>query len=491
MSIAETRYMPDWSRTGRTLLHALALLMLIGGPGGIARAENLEQYLWHAGQNNPGVQARFLEYHAALERVPQRGALPDPQVSLGIFTMPMERYTGNQVAEISLMQMFPWFGTLSAAKDEATQMARARYAAFIEARAMLFYEVKARWHALYLLEQEVAVTEENLAILRMLEETARSRFTAGAGMSPAGAAASSSRGNSPQQSAPMAQGSQMGAMGGMQSGAGSPAAGSARGMAGSMNAQMGGGGDGGGMVEVLRVQMEIYTLHDRLRQLEDSRPVLRARFNTLLDRPADTPVVLDSLVDLPLPVALADLPDSIRIANPMLQMLAHEEAAYRAQETMARRMGFPMIGVGVQYGIFQPREGNPSMMNGKNMLMPMATVSIPLWRRKYTGAVREATTMRESIGHQQQDAANQLMVSHAEARREYDDAHRRSALYRQQIALTRQTLEILTVHYRSDASAFEALLSLQRQLLDYRLKAVEAQVDRNMAAAMLARLMGR
>jgi hypothetical protein len=55
---------------------------------------------------------------------------------------------GDQFAGISLMQMFPWFGTLSAAKDEMAFMAKAKFEEFNEAKSMLFYEVRANWYAL-------------------------------------------------------------------------------------------------------------------------------------------------------------------------------------------------------------------------------------------------------------------------------------------------------------------------------------------------------
>ena len=53
---------------------------------------------------------RYFEYQAALQKVPQVGGLPDPELNLGVFLSPMELVEGKQVADIRLMQMFPWFG---------------------------------------------------------------------------------------------------------------------------------------------------------------------------------------------------------------------------------------------------------------------------------------------------------------------------------------------------------------------------------------------
>ena len=74
--------------------------------------EPLDVYLKEAAQNNPGLKARYFAYQAALEKVPQVGALPDPQVSFGYFISPVETRVGPQRMRISAMQMFPWLGTL-------------------------------------------------------------------------------------------------------------------------------------------------------------------------------------------------------------------------------------------------------------------------------------------------------------------------------------------------------------------------------------------
>ncbi|MDD5185721.1 MAG: hypothetical protein PHS84_10725, partial [Paludibacter sp.] len=77
------------------------LLFLL--PGNVIQAQDsLSVYLEMAGKNNPGLQAKYLEYSAALEKVPQVGALPDPTAQLGFFLNPMELLGGNQVGNMQL-----------------------------------------------------------------------------------------------------------------------------------------------------------------------------------------------------------------------------------------------------------------------------------------------------------------------------------------------------------------------------------------------------
>lgn len=248
----------------------------------------------------------------------------------------------------------------------------------------------------------------------------------------------------------------------------------------------------GTMIDVLRVQMEMNELKNSLALLEESKLLLMVRFNQLLNRSSDEVVILpDSINQAEMPLPIAEMPDSIRNNNPMLKMLAQEEAAFLAQGRMNRKIGLPMIGVGLQYDVFNPRANSESMMNGNNMLMPMATVTIPLWRKKYKASVQEAEFMRQSTAEQKQEMSSQLMVNYEEALKDYRDAERRLNLYMEQTELANQALNILLVQYKTEGSNFEEVLRMQQQLLDYRLKKSDALVDGNIAAAMLNRLMGR
>ena len=451
-----------------------------------AKSQTLDDYLLFAAENNPHLKSKYFQYQAALERVPQVGSLPDPQLSFGFFVMPMERYMGNQVAEISLMQMFPWFGTLGAAKNEMTFMAKAKFEEFNEVKSMLFYEVRANWYALQLLEKEIAITKENIELLKTMEQIALTRFKSG------GQSSNNSGGSGNMRSSNNANNNNSNSgMGGMNMQGQSSSPNSPTRNMPPMN-EMGNMSSSGSMIDVLRVQMEINELQNNLALLQDSKIPLLARFNQLLNRERNELVIFsDSIMAATIPVALNEIPDSIKNNNPMLKMLEQDEQAFIAQGKMNQKMGLPMIGVGLQYEIFQPRVNSESMMNGRNMLMPMATVTIPLWRKKYTASVRESDFMRQAIVEQKQDVNNQLMVNYEDALKDFKDANRRLKLYQEQTSLANQALNILIVQYSTEGSNFEEVLRMQQQLLDYRLKYLDALVDGNIAVAMMERLMGR
>src|SRR5674476_75319 len=152
----------------KTILIIAGLILSMAGKS----QDSLLFYLSEAARNNPTVLQKYAEYQASLQKVPQVGSLPDPELSLGVFLSPMELVSGNQVADIRLMQMFPWFGVLKNAKDEMGLMAKAKYETFRDAKLQVFYDVQRTWYELNKVKQNIRVSEKNLALLHTIERLA-------------------------------------------------------------------------------------------------------------------------------------------------------------------------------------------------------------------------------------------------------------------------------------------------------------------------------
>lgn len=452
----------------------------------IGFSQSLDECLKAAAENNPELKAYFNDYLAALEKVPQVGSLPDPELSMGFFIQPMERFMGNQQADIQLMQMFPWFGMLKTQKDEASKMALAQYEVFQDAKFRLFYQVKNTWYQLYRLEEEIHITEENLDILRQYERLALIRFQSagvgGSSSSPGMQGASNMNTGSSTSSAS--------SMGGMSSGMTSGTSGKSSSKSGSlMGTSPSMSGSESGMSDVLRVRIQIKELENTLALLEDSRLPLKAEFNQLLNRNINEEVIIaDSLSGSDMSWERQALLDSITQNNPMLKMLAAEEEAYEAQKKMARLEGRPMLGAGVNYMPFSPRTENGMPMGGNDMVMPMVRLTIPIYRKKYNALQKEAELKQLAVQQRRENTVNQLTTQWSTALRDLDDANRRNKLYREQTDLARQTLNLLMTSYATDGRDFEEVLRVQQQLLDYQLKLITAIVDQHITIATLENL---
>lgn len=444
--------------------------------------ETLNDYLETAAKNNPDLKVAFNQYLASLHKVPQVGALPDPQATFGFFIKPMAIVAGSQVGNIQVMQMFPWFGTLKLAKDEASEMANARYEVFISAKADLYYQVKANWYQLLKLDREIILVKENIELLESLEKLVMVKFQS---PTTSGSSTGSNSMNSTSSGDMNASGVGMGAMKSTQS---APVQTTGNMQTSSMSSGM--GKKSSGLQDVLRVKMEILDQQNKLALLIDQKKTAEVGFNALLNRDQNIAVEInDSLEIQPLPAEKQAVVDSILANNPMLAMLESEVSSYEAMEQKAKKMGLPMMGVGLNYMINQKREGNTYMMNGTDMVMPMFSVSIPIYRKKYNAMQSEARLMQEAGKQQTIGLQNNLKVQYRSFIQNLNDAERRMNLYNKQEELARKTTDLLLAGFATTGTDYEEVLRMQYKVLDYAFKYIEAITDYNTSVAMAEKLM--
>ena len=157
----------------------IIILIILGS--GLGNAQTLDDYFKIAAESNPGLQAKYKEFEAALQRVDQVNTLTDPNFSFGYFISPVETRVGPQRARLSLTQTFPWFGTLNAQGDAAGLMAKAKYQSFLDVRNRLYYQVAAAYYPLYKLKQWKVIEQRNIEILKSYKTIANIKFENGSG----------------------------------------------------------------------------------------------------------------------------------------------------------------------------------------------------------------------------------------------------------------------------------------------------------------------
>lgn len=389
---------------------------------------SLDEYLQIAAENNPGLKSRFNEYMAALEKVPQVGALPDPKFAFGYFINPVETRIGPQRATLGLSQAFPWFGTLEAKRDAMSQMAQSRYELFENARSDLFFDVKTAYYNYYFIEKAIEITRENIEILRIFRNLSLVKIEAGTAS----------------------------------------------------------------LADELRVELELNDLENQLALFRDSRDVFRTRFNNLLNRDNTVRIeVPGELMEEELPFDSLLLLDSVLTSNREIRSLEHKLEAFREQEEVAQKSGLPEFNVGMNYIVIgeNPESANPD--NGKDaFLFPTVGVSIPIYRKKYKAMIREAEYMKEAVVSEKEDKRNSLSTLLQENMKDFRDSDRRLMLNQQQSEIANKVLDILITSYSTNSKDFEEVLRIERQLLGYKLARERALIDKNASVAFLNYLLG-
>ncbi len=270
----------------RRLINTILFSLLLLGSFAAEAQEKLDEYLQTAAENNPGLKASFNEYMAALELVPQVTSLPDPQVAFGYFIDPVETRNGPMNFKIAASQMFPWFGTLRAKGDAATEAAKAKYELFLESKAKLFNEVRSTYFNLYFTDKAIAVTNDNLELLSSLQKLAIIKVEAG-----------------------------------MTS-----------------------------LVDEYRIEMEIGDLENQLALLRDKLLAQQVMFNKLLNREGQDQISLpDTLWSKGFSYTKEAIRDSILTQNHQLLSLDMQQEALQYKQEAARKEGLPKIMLGVDY----------------------------------------------------------------------------------------------------------------------------------------------
>ncbi|MBK8882389.1 MAG: TolC family protein [Bacteroidales bacterium] len=450
--------------------------------------DSLIKYLGIAAKNNPLVLQKFSEYQASLQKIPQVGTLPDPELSLGVFLQPMELINGNQVADLRLMQMFPWFGVLKSARDEMSLMAKAKFELFRDAKIQLYYDIQRTWYELYKLRKNISISEKNVEILKIIERLALVRFKSAPTENEGTASAKVPVSSSPAQNTSTAA-SGMQTMSADQNNSASSISGQTS--SSMQSSSMGQASGSIGLSDIYTIQIEEGDLENNIALLKNRQSTVTAQFNSYLNRPVSSPVYIPDTITIDsLDFSLIAVSDSMLANNPMLDMLDFEMQSIDARKKMVTRMGYPMVGIGLNYSLIDKSNSGmaePSM-NGKDMMMPMLTVTLPVYRSNYNAMNTEADLLKDASSRNYQFISNSLQTEYYQAIQLYQDASRRVKLYDNQYTLASKSFDLMLKNFTVASAGLTDVLRIRQQTLDYEFKQSEAMADFNIAVAWLKRL---
>lgn len=240
----------------------------------------------------------------------------------------------------------------------------------------------------------------------------------------------------------------------------------------------------GQMVDVLRVDIQLNESQTRLAVLEGQEKALKTQFNQLLNRPSAAEVNLpDTLMLKSLPADYRK--DSLLSKHPLLREMELMAQASTAQEQAARLQGRPRLGVGLDYALVTPRQDLQLPRNGQDVLMPMLSLSLPIFRASYQAAIKEAQLRQDQYRLQEEARKNELQSRYDKGVFAVHKSRAKAALYQKQLALSRQSLSLLVEAYSNSGQDFEEILRMQQQIVKYQRLRASALTDFHQALARL------
>jgi len=231
--------------------------------------------------------------------------------------------------------------------------------------------------------------------------------------------------------------------------------------------------DKGSMVDVIRVDIMIENTDTEIKLLQDQLQPFNVQFNKLLNRPDSLVIQVEqdlTLIEIPLNYRK----DSLLANHPLLQSLDLKMKSAQEAEELSKKQGLPKLGVGLDYVFVGDRTDMVVPDNGKNVIMPMISMSIPIYRRKYNAATKEAQFKQEAIVNYKTNTENTLVSNYEMAWFELEKARQLVELYKAQTLKTNQAISLLETAYSNSGKDFEEILRMQQELLKYQIATASA-----------------
>jgi cobalt-zinc-cadmium efflux system outer membrane protein len=394
----------------------------------LTNTSGLSDYLAYAALNNPGLEAAFNRWKAALEQIPQVRALPDPKFNYKYFIEEVETRVGPQRQSFGISQAFPWFGKLDLRGDIAAQGASAVRERYEAAKLKLFFEVKDVYYEYYYLAKSIVITQENISLIKHLESVARSRYKAAAGGHP----------------------------------------------------------------DVIRAQVEMGKLQDRHETLLDRKAPIVARLNAALNRPVDAEIPAPVQIEFTeVEIADQEQIVRLLQSNPQLKALDHEIIQNRKNVELAKKDFYPDFTFGVNVidtddsAVGDPRD------NGKDPVIASVAINIPLWHDKYAAAKRQARYKYYAAKRLHTERTNSLSAKLKMVLYRFRDAERKIDLYGDALLpKAKESLKVTESGFRSGQGSFTDLIDAQRILLEFALLYERALANRSQSLAEIEMIVG-
>ncbi len=240
------------------------------------------------------------------------------------------------------------------------------------------------------------------------------------------------------------------------------------------------------MIDVLRIDLLLDESSTNLTVLKDEITALEIKFNRLLSRNDTMKVVIKE------PLNLLDFEfsqDSIS-QHPLVSMLSIKEKISVEKELLAKRQGLPRVGVGLDYLFI--KKGQTTLPNdGRDAVMPMINLQIPIFRKQYKSAKKEAQIMQTSYTEAKIEQENELYALSQLAIFNLKSNKQKIKLYDKQIESSRQIIRLLYASYKNSGKDFEEVLRAEQVVLKLKTRKATALTNYYLALAQIHYLSGK
>ena len=376
--------------------------------GSFSYGQRLESLIKIGLDNSPEIQKVETAYKGVLEKKNEVDAVPNTQFGFGYFASEPETRTGAQRFKLSVKQMIPWFGSITARQSYVSSIADAKFEDIAIAKRKLIASVSQAYYNLFTIREKQEILKKNVSLLKTYETMALTSVETGKATA----------------------------------------------------------------VDVLKLQIRQNDLEQLIEVLEQQFLSEQTQVNTLLNREKNFKIeVLDSLV---MPKSLDVVSTDNLSLHPELLKYDKLYKSVEQSELLNQKEQKPMIGFGLDYVAVSERPNMSFSDNGKDIVMPMVSLSIPIFNKKYSSKTKQNKLKQEELLFDKQARQNKLMGMLDAAINERVASKISFDTYTRNLEKADNAEQILLKSYESGTINFNDVLDIQELQLKFQMKQVES-----------------
>ncbi|WP_149274199.1 TolC family protein [Pareuzebyella sediminis] len=224
-------------------------------------------------------------------------------------------------------------------------------------------------------------------------------------------------------------------------------------------------------VDVLRLQIRQNELEENKLVLEQEYQTERTSFNKLLNRENSIAIELVDSLTIYEPT---EIPKFRLEVHPELEKYDRLYESIAQSEILNQKEANPNLGFGLDYIPVADRAGMNFSDNGKDILMPMVSLSVPIFNNKYKSKTVQNELRQEEINAQKANRKNLLETLLSDAINSQEAARIRYATQLKNLERANDAEEILIKNYETGTIDFNDVLDIQELQLKFGINRIDA-----------------
>jgi outer membrane protein TolC len=226
------------------------------------------------------------------------------------------------------------------------------------------------------------------------------------------------------------------------------------------------------VVDVLRLQMRQNELEQLKQVLAQQYITEQTAFNNLLNR--DNAIAINVLGELTIPLEDFEVNSENLLLHPELLKYDKRYQSVEQSEVLNQKKSNPMVGFGLDYVNVAKRPNLNFSDNGKDIVMPMLSVSIPIFNNSYKSKTKQNQLEQEELLAEKQERLNLLKTILDEAINKRFSARIRFETQGKNIKQAKKAEEVLMKNYETGTINFKDMLDIQELQLKFQMNQIES-----------------